>query len=185
MRVAPVGLYFSNDLDRVAEQAERSARVTHLHEIGIDGARVMAVAVALATRGGPFRRKVFFRELARMAQTEEFRWQLEAAAHLRNFDSLGTFGNSLEAHRSVTTSIAIFAASPDDYIQVVRRAISQGNDTDTLAAMAGALSGARIGVAAIPTRLLDKLEDTGKGRSFIEDLASRLHGRLMYQVVAS
>ena len=78
------------------------------------------------------------------------------------------FGNSLEAHRSVTTSIAIFAASPDDYLQVIRRAIAQGNDTDTLAAMAGALAGTRLGVGAIPGQLVAKLEDSLKGRSHLE-----------------
>lgn len=177
MRVAPIGLLHADDLDRVAEEAERSARPTHLHPIGIDGARILAMAIALATREGPFRRKPFFADLAARATTEEFRWQLEAAAGLRRSDSLGAFGNSLEAHRSVTTAIAIFAASPDDYCQVVRRAICQGNDTDTLAAMSGALAGARLGVAAIPTGLLDKLEDSHQGRSHIERLATRLHER--------
>ncbi len=54
MRVAPVGLLFCDDLDRVAAEAERSARPTHVHPLGIDGARLIAIAVALALRGGPF-----------------------------------------------------------------------------------------------------------------------------------
>jgi poly(ADP-ribose) glycohydrolase ARH3 len=180
MRVAPVGLFFAEDLDRVAEQAERSARTTHLHPIGIDGARLMAVAVALAARRGPIRRKEFFGELARWAETEEFQWQLNAAAQLRSSDSLGTFGNSLEAHRSVTTAIAIFVASPDDYSRVIRRAIGQGNDTDTLAAMAGALAGTRLGVGAVPEPLLARLEDGHKGRRYITSLADRLCQRLAH-----
>jgi poly(ADP-ribose) glycohydrolase ARH3 len=175
MRVAPVGLLFAEDLDRVAEQAERSARTTHLHPIGIDGARLMAIAVALAARRQPIRRKEFFGELARRAETEEFQWQLNTAAQLRSSDSLGSFGNSLEAHRSVTTAIAIFVASPDDYSRVVRRAIGQGNDTDTLAAMAGALAGTRLGLGAIPESLRAKLEDVRKGRQYIASLADRLH----------
>ena len=177
MRVAPVGIFFGDDLDRVAEQAERSARTTHLHPIGIDGARVLAVAVALAALDRPFRRKEFFGELARWAKTEEFRWQMGAASGLRSSDSLGTFGNSLEAHRSVTTALAIFAASPDDYPRVVRRSIAQGNDTDTIAAMAGALAGARMGIEAIPGPLRAKLEDGPKGRRHIEALADRLFER--------
>jgi poly(ADP-ribose) glycohydrolase ARH3 len=177
MRVAPVGILFGGDLDRVAEQAERSARTTHLHPIGIDGARVMAIAVALAARHEPIRRKEFFGELARWAETEEFRWQMGAVAQLRSSDSLGTFGNSLEAHRSVTTAMAIFVASPDDYMGCVRRAIGQGNDTDTIAAMAGALAGARLGVGAIPEPLRARLEDAHKGRTYIAALAGRLHER--------
>lgn len=37
-----------------------------------------------------------------------------------------------------------------------------GGDTDTLAAMAGALSGARLGAAAIPKPWLERLEDVGR-----------------------
>ncbi len=174
MRVAPVGLLFADDLDRVADQAALSARPTHLHPIGIDGARILALAVALATPGGRLRRREFFGELARRAETEEFRWQLEMAARLGPSDTVGPFGNGLEAHRSVTTAIAIFAASPDDYPRVVRRAIGQGGDTDTLAAMAGALAGARVGIDAIPAHLLARLEDSTGGRAYIEALADRL-----------
>src|SRR5262249_12672790 len=122
---APIGLLFCDDLDLVAEQAELSAMPTHTHPIGIDGARLIAVAVALAARGATFDRKAFYGELSRYAKTEEFRWQLSAARRLKRTESVGTFGNSLEAHRSVTTAIAIFAAAPDDYLAVVARAIGQ------------------------------------------------------------
>ncbi len=175
MRAAPIGLLFCNDLDRVAEQAARSALPTHTHPIGIDGARLIAVAVSLALRGGKFDRRAFFGELSRYAQTEEFRWQLSIARRLKRFDSVGGFGNSLEAHRSVITSIAIFAASPDDYPGVVSRAIGQGNDTDTLAAMAGALVGARLGIEGIPAHLIEALEDDRKGRRHLQDLAGKLY----------
>lgn len=175
MRAAPIGLLFCDDLDLVAEQAELSALPTHTHPIGIDGARLIAVAVALAARGATFDRKAYFAALARYAKTEEFQWQLSTVRRLRKTDSLGTFGNSLEAHRSVTTAIAIFAAAPDDYLAVVGRAIGQGNDTDTLAAMAGAISGARLGIQGIPAHLIAKLEDGHKGRRYLEGLASALH----------
>ena len=174
MRVAPVGLLFCDDLDRVAEQAERSALPTHTHPIGIDGARLLAVAVALALREGRFDRKTFYQELSRFARTEEFQWQLSIARRMKRTDSVGGFGNSLEAHRSVMTSIAIFAASPDDYLGVVGRAIGQGNDTDTLAAMAGALCGARLGVERLPVHLIEKLEDDRKGHRYLEELAGKL-----------
>jgi ADP-ribosylglycohydrolase len=49
MRVAPVGAYFSNDLDRAVEQAAASAEITHAHADGIAGAVAVAAATALAT----------------------------------------------------------------------------------------------------------------------------------------
>jgi poly(ADP-ribose) glycohydrolase ARH3 len=177
MRVAPVGLLFCGDLERVMEEAERSALPTHVHPLGIEGAQLLAVAVALAVRPGPLDRKAFYRELQRCARSEEFRWHLSAAARLRRSDSVGVLGNSLEAHRSVVTSIACFAALSYSFEDAVGRAISQGNDTDTLAAMTGALSGAHLGVGAVPAHLLDKLENRRKGRAYLEGLAARLYER--------
>ena len=45
MRVAPVGLCFRDDLDRVWEWAGRSATPTHSHPVGIEGVQFLAVAV--------------------------------------------------------------------------------------------------------------------------------------------
>jgi poly(ADP-ribose) glycohydrolase ARH3 len=176
MRVAPLGLYFAPDLELVAKQAALSASPTHCHEIGVDGARLMAVAAALAamSSGRPFQRDQFLRELLSVAQTEEFQWQIGHALKLGPLASLGSFGNSLEAHRSVMTSIMCFANSPDDYCESVSRAIGQGDDVDTLAAMTGALSGARLGISGIPPRLIESLEDGRQGKTYLLELARGL-----------
>jgi poly(ADP-ribose) glycohydrolase ARH3 len=175
MRVAPVGLRFHSDLDRVAAEARLSALPTHVHPLGIEGAELLAVAVALALRPGPLDRKAFYRELRRRSTSEEFRWHLDVAARTRPGDSLASLGSSLEAHRSVVTAIACFTSSPRSYEDAVARAIGLGDDTDTLAAMTGALCGAHLGISAVPARLLDQLEDGAKGRSYIAALAGRLY----------
>jgi poly(ADP-ribose) glycohydrolase ARH3 len=179
MRVAPLGLYFAPDLNRVAEQAALSASPTHTHEIGVDSARLMAVAAALAAQsvGKPFDRQAFLTELRSFAQTEEFQWQLGHALELEPHHSLRSFGCSLEAHRSVVTSIMCFANAPDSYTETISRAIGQGDDVDTLAAMAGALSGARLGLGGIPSHLIAFLEDNHQGRSFLLSLADQLWRR--------
>lgn len=177
MRVAPVGLLFHDDLDRVADEAARSARPTHLHPVGIDAARLVALAVALALRGRgrPFDRATFLGELESRAETDELRRQLSDARAMAPDDPVSRFGNGIRADRSVITAIACFAADPDDYAAVLAHAIGLGGDTDTIAAMAGAVSGARLGIAAVPRHLLDALEDGPKGREYIGQLAIRLH----------
>jgi poly(ADP-ribose) glycohydrolase ARH3 len=179
MRVAPVGLLFCGDLDRAMEEARLSALPTHVHPLGIEGVQLLALPVALALRGPPLDRKAFYRDIRRRAASEEFRWHLRAAAGTRPGDPLSGLGSSLPAHRSVVTAIACFASSPTSYEDAIARAISLGDDTDTLAAMAGALAGAHLGVGAIPRRLLDRLEDGAKGRSHIGRLAAALHARLV------
>jgi poly(ADP-ribose) glycohydrolase ARH3 len=175
MRAAPIGLFFCHDLDLVRKQARLSALPTHVHPIGIEGAQLLAQSVALAAREEGFDRRAFYRPLLATCRSEEFRWALEAAARLRRQHSLAFLGSSLEAHRSVVTAIACFTVSPESYEEIIARAISLGDDTDTVAAMAGAIAGAHLGIEGVPSRALAQLENGTEGRAYIELLARRLH----------
>ncbi|HWE92882.1 MAG TPA: ADP-ribosylglycohydrolase family protein [Tepidisphaeraceae bacterium] len=174
MRVAPVGLLFHDDLDRVAEEAAKSAVPTHVHPVGVEGAQLIALAVALVMRNERFDKDAFYSELMARAGTEEFQRQLAKAARLGPEDSIAGFGSTLEAHRSVVTAIACFATSPESYVEVVSRAVGLGDDTDTVAAMAGAISGAHLGVGALPKHLLALMENGPKGRDYIDELGKKL-----------
>ncbi len=136
---------------------------------------MIALAVAVALRGGPFERKDFFAELFGFAQTEAFQGQLARAAEMGVDDPVDVFGTILAADESVVTALACFAGDPDSYPDVIARAIRVGGDTDTIAAMAGAISGARLGIQAVPPRLLEKLENGPKGRDYIRGLTERLY----------
>lgn len=174
MRVAPVGLLFHRNTDRLWEQAELSALPTHVHPLGIEGARLLALAVAMALHAHPFDRGSFLTELQRRALTVEFEQRLDNAQHVRGHGDLARLGNGIAAQDSVVTAIACFAMWPNSYEQVVANSILLGGDTDTIAAMAGAISGAHLGVGAIPAHLLDSLEDGHKGKSYIARLAEQL-----------
>lgn len=174
MRVAPIGLAFFGNAARLRFEAEESAKVTHLHPLGIDGAVLVASAISLLVRSREFIPKEFFAQLHEIAATEEFQWQLATAGRL-GADEMISFGSSLPAHRSVTTAITCFTGSPNSYADTISRAIALGDDTDTVAAIAGALSGAHLGINAIPKHLLEKLENGPKGRDYIDKLASELH----------
>jgi len=58
-------------------------------------------------------------------------------------------GNGTEALRSVPAALYCFLRQTRSYKDTVIYAISLGGDTDTIAAMAGAISGAYIGVEAM------------------------------------
>lgn len=175
MRVAPIGMFFHRDLDRVWEQARLSALPTHVHPLGIEGAQILATAVALCLRMETFDRPAFFDYLLAQCQTEPFRAKIALAARIERSSGLQELGNGIEATESVATAIACFALAPDDYCEVIGSAIYLGGDTDTIAAMAGALAGAFLGVSAIPGKLVDLLEETPKGRGYILNLARKLH----------
>jgi poly(ADP-ribose) glycohydrolase ARH3 len=177
MRVAPVGLLFRDDLDAVWEQARLSALPTHVHPVGIEGGQVFALAVALASRATEFDRKAFFDQLLSRVRTEEFRWAVTTARRIRPGNSVSSLGSTLHAHRSVVTAIACFAAAPNDYELAVGRAISLGDDTDTLAAMTGALCGAFAGIKGVPAERIAQLDRGPKGRGYIKRLAKQLYDR--------
>lgn len=174
MRVAPIGLLFRDQRVRLWEQARLSALPTHLHPLGIEGAQLLALAVALCSRITRFDHAAFFSELLAACTTLEYRAKLEAAANIQLPTDLAGLGNRIEALHSVPTAIASFALSPESFEQTISNVIFLGGDTDTLAAMAGALSGAYLGVERLPTRLVGLLESSLKGGGYLQQLAKQL-----------
>jgi len=59
-------------------------------------------------------------------------------------------GTSCYALQSVPFAIAVYLRHMDDFRAGVLEAVNAGGDTDTIASMAGALIGARVGVKGIP-----------------------------------
>jgi poly(ADP-ribose) glycohydrolase ARH3 len=174
MRVAPVGLLFRDDHRRLWEQARLSALPTHRHPLGIEGAQLLALAVALCSRMERFDRVGFFAALLAACESAEYRAKLEAAERVQAPADLAGLGNRIEALHSAPTAIASFALTPESFEATVGHVILLGGDTDTLAAMAGALSGAYLGVGRLPENLIGLLESSPKGREYIRQLAGRL-----------
>lgn len=135
MRVSPVGWAF-HTLEEVLAEAERSAAVTHNHAEGIKGAQAVAAAVFLARRGSgkdEIRDYISGRFAYDMEQTLD-----QIRPHYR-FD--------VSSEGSVPQAIIAFLES-EDYEDAVRKAISIGGDSDTIACMAGGIAQAYYG--AIP-----------------------------------
>jgi poly(ADP-ribose) glycohydrolase ARH3 len=174
MRVAPLGLLFRDDRKRLWQQARLSALPTHLHPLGIEGAQLLALAVAICSRIERFDGAEFFDKLLAVCESAEYRAKLEAAAKVQSSDELAGLGNRIEALHSVPTAIASFALTPESFEDTVCNVIFLGGDTDTLAAMAGALSGAYLGIGRLPGRLVGLLESSPKGRAYIQQIAGQL-----------
>ena len=174
MRVAPVGLLFRGDVQRVIDQSRLSALPTHLHPLGIEGAQLLALAVSYASTVETLDRGAFFAHLLNHCQSSMYRDKLEDAATINSPEELASLGNGIEALESVPTAIASFALTPNSFQDTIANVIFLGGDTDTLAAMAGAISGAFLGIDAIPRVLADNLESTPKGKAYIVELSDRL-----------
>ena len=82
------------------------------------------------------------------------------------------------ASHSVPTAIASFAPTPESFEETIGNVILLGGGTDTLAAMAGALSGAYLDVARLPSKLVGLLESSRKGGSLPEGAFGKVVGYL-------
>jgi ADP-ribosylglycohydrolase len=70
-------------------------------------------------------------------------------------------GTSLATQESVPAAFAVLSAVPDDPWRACLLAASLGGDCDTIAAMAGAIAGARHGLAAFPAHAVEVIDAHG------------------------
>ncbi len=177
MRIAPVGVFYHNDPAMLKEVAYQSSCITHSHELGKEGAALQAGAIALAMHLEPaaaFDKKRFLQGLSQFVHHEIYKKKLELVrlllAQTNKARVVSELGNGIEAFESVPTAIYAFLSHDRSFEEAILFAVSLGGDTDTIAAMTGAISGAYLGVDAIPDRWRSKLEN----RAYIEGLALAL-----------
>lgn len=174
MRVAPVGLAFYRDEELLEHAIRESALATHVHPVGVDGARMMALSVAFVLRGRPVEELTEY--LSKKAQTPEFkkaldRLKITISGNPSPKELIEILGNSVASDRSVPTAIYAFLKHGRDFMKTISFCLSLGGDTDTIAAMAGALSGCLVKEEGLPGECLKRLED----RSKISSLAKGLY----------
>jgi poly(ADP-ribose) glycohydrolase ARH3 len=177
MRIAPVGLFYNTSPD-LYEKARLSASVTHTHPIGVDGAAVLAWAVAQAVkldRRETFPSEHFVQGLVDFSRTAEIRDKMMlvrtlVAEEFPPSDAARRLGRSVAMHESMPFAVYAFLRHPQSFETCLFCAILNGGDRDTLGAMACAVSGAYLGIEAIPQAWREKVEN----RRHIEDLAIRL-----------
>jgi ADP-ribosylglycohydrolase len=127
MRVSPVG-FASGTLEEVLDRAKRSAEVTHDHPEGIKGAQAVASAVFLARTGRGKEQIKNYIELT-------FGYHLDTPLD----EIRKTYEFHVSCQESVPQAIRAFLES-DDLEDAVRKAISLGGDSDTIACMAGGIA---------------------------------------------
>jgi poly(ADP-ribose) glycohydrolase ARH3 len=177
MRAGPVGLFFY-DSENLYEQAKASSIVTHAHPVGIDGAAIIARLVAEAVRTEPGPNFDPLRVCARAVQearTMEFQKKMKLVGQLleKGVDSkeaADELDRGFRADESVPFAVYSFLRNPSSFVDCLVCAVGNGGDRDTLGAMAGSISGAYLGVDAIPENWKNKLEN----REYIEKLGMLL-----------
>jgi len=196
MRVAPTGLVNPGNIEAACQDTLTTCLPSHNTQIAIsaacaiaagvahaltDGADVYSVAQAClagARRGeelaaekarvvaGPrvLRRIELAIELAIKAQTLE-----EAMENIEAY-----IGNSVDAGESVPAAIGLFVFAGGNTLESIVGGTNIGNDTDTIAAMSGALAGALNGFSAVRQDLYATFKEANKDEADVEALARGL-----------
>ena len=79
-------------------------------------------------------------------------------------------GHSVAAYEAVPAAVYAFLRHPASFSDALRLAIGLGGDTDTIASMVGALSGAYLGEEAIPKGWRAKIEEAQRLRNVADAL---------------
>ncbi|MEM7015945.1 MAG: ADP-ribosylglycohydrolase family protein [Pseudomonadota bacterium] len=175
MRAGPLGLWESSDLEQRQHAVTDASIITHAHPDAIAAALVVANAVAAPcspTDAKPFLEYViagvqdisptvaqYITELTKWWMIDEGRL-LARIVEVTGQKPMPGFGISVLASPTILTALAALLRSPEDYLQTIKFTIRAGGDVDTTAAIAGAISGAHLGIAAIPENLVRDIKDS-------------------------
>ncbi|MBY9005344.1 MAG: ADP-ribosylglycohydrolase family protein [Candidatus Lokiarchaeota archaeon] len=206
-RVAPIGLFYSNNIELLKKTAELSSMITHSDPTAIAGSILIARAISYLIKlqdNNIFPINDFFNILIPsisnidentqgeyIGALEKLRENLDLSANagLIKFSQIGVkspffieeyLGKAFIHPYSVSTIICvifIFLNNLDSFEQSIISFITAGGDTDTVGTIGGGLAGAYFGYKNISTDLIKLV----KNRKYILDLSERFYKTYLSQ----
>jgi ADP-ribosyl-[dinitrogen reductase] hydrolase len=173
MRIAPLGLIHSVgrfNPEVFVREVMRAALITHANPEAINGGVAIAYGVRLQITG-EVPPDVLAEEVCSFIDEDEVSRRIRAAgmlarpglsreSHVENLQRIGTSGYVAD---SVGAAFYCATVAGNDLRAAIELAVNAGGDTDTVAAMAGALVGAHAGASTFPLDLVEGLA----GRAYI------------------
>ncbi len=143
MRVSPVGWFFDS-LEKTMEVAKLSAEITHNHPEGIKGAQATAAAIFLARTGKT-------KEEIRSFIEDTFGYELQ-----KSWDYWHPIYRWDETCQGTVPQAIIAFLDSTDFEDAIRKAVSLGGDSDTLACITGGIAEAFY--KEIPAYMVERTE---------------------------
>lgn len=169
MRAAPFGIVFCGDPDAAAEYVKRDGEVSHSGE-GIYGGQAVAAAVAIAMKGAGLDEIV--NAALKVIPQKSWTYSIIKKAVEIGGDSPDVW-SSLKplyeeicvknyfwadlAPEAVGLAFGIIMASKNSFTDAVLGGVNIGRDTDTIAAIAGSVVGAKNGIGCIPSEWKERI----------------------------
>lgn len=188
MRVAVLGAFFPSSPEHLDDYVSACTRITHTDPRALTGAKAVAYLAARAIKGRLDERPELDDLLDVMrsaAGSEDEEWE-ETLQLLRRAGEAGLavdeFAASLGLDKGVggyiyhTVPAAVYAwyRHFGDFEKTLAAVLDCGGDTDTAAAIAGALAGAVVGERGIPRDWVEGIIDWPRGPTIMREIADRL-----------
>lgn len=160
MRAAPIGGYYWGEPERAAEEARKSAEVTHAHLEGQAGAIAVAAAASMAPMKSALKGSEFLRPVLDLVPESQTREGIEEATrigpeeHARAASVLGT-GSQVAAFDTVPFCLWVVAHHGFDYEQALWTTVAGLGDRDTTCAIVGGIVSLS---ADVPDEWLERCE---------------------------
>jgi len=192
MRAGPIGLaFYDATLSSLATAAKLQGYVTHQSDQASAGAAAIASAVALAMQVEEVEPLRFLKTVSSVVKKIDQRFgdyvlliptimvdgDDAVVEWCRTFQEGDKWpGISPYVVSSVLWALYSFVKTPDDFWETIITSIMPGGDVDTTGAMAGAISGARVGLDGIPEDIAKLVNDKGEhGYDFLCGLGRKLY----------
>lgn len=177
MRIAPLGVLYKDEPSKLIKAAKLDAIITHDSHEAQQGSIAMAMAVALLLNG--VKKEEIFESLRHVLEPSRLLDTINLTAtnktihdtlknkdYKRELDRNGgnriisqlILGNKYTVIEAVARSLYVFVATRS-FDEAMELAIRGGGDTDTVAAMVGALCGAYYGLEGIPESYIKPIEN--------------------------
>lgn len=169
MRTGPVCLPFLGDRNKIASRAREISDLTHPDGFTGDACVLWSLAIdrAITLRSAFTIGEVYFGGIGHIPGERREFWQVTIGEAMASTRPPGRNGSAVGAFKAALHAVS----NSHDYEGGVQAAIALGGDTDTVAAIAGALLGAIHGASAIPGEWYSVLHGwSPNGRATAADL---------------
>jgi ADP-ribosylglycohydrolase len=191
MRVAVLGVCYGDDLPRLRALVRAATRITHTDPKAEHGALAVALAAHLAGAGTNVTPLDFASRLrallgedgkALLDLVDHVARSVEAKESAADYMARNGCADGVSGYifHTVPAALHVWLAHQNDYRGGVAAMVRLGGDSDTSAAIVGAIIGARVGKEGIPPEWLRDLWEWPRTPSWLERLGNRLAEHASY-----
>lgn len=185
MRSAILGIIYGHDLQTLRNYVRASTRLTHTDPAAEYGAMAVALAASLGARYQRVDPEQYYQYVKQACRNDDSNFIVlmrKTTRSVQNKESLREFllrlncGSGISGYiqHTVPAVIHIWLTHQDNFRLALLETIHAGGDTDTTAAIMGAIMGARVGFDGLPQDWVDNLMEWPRNVAWQQELARRL-----------